>query len=190
MVLFDEVEKAHPDVFNTLLQVLDDGRITDGQGRTVDFRNTVIVMTSNVGSHLILDAAQHGGVSEATKHQVMSMLQKEFRPEFLNRIDDTIVFDALSNEDLRRIVDIQLAGLRARLADRRISLHLTDGAKDHLARIGYDPQFGARPLKRAISREIETPLAREILSGKVQDNSQLLIDFQEGRLQFQGQLVN
>ncbi|WP_034344129.1 ATP-dependent chaperone ClpB [Deinococcus misasensis] len=190
VILLDEVEKAHHDVFNTLLQVLDDGRLTDGQGRTVDFRNTVIIMTSNVGSHLILDAAQHGGITEATKHQVVSELQRQFRPEFLNRIDDIIVFDALGNEDLRKIVDIQLSGLRNRLSDRRITLNLTDSAKDHLARVGYDPQFGARPLKRAISREIETPLAKEILSGKVQDNSQVVIDFQNGRLVFNPQLVN
>ncbi|GEM46611.1 ATP-dependent chaperone ClpB [Deinococcus cellulosilyticus] len=190
VILLDEVEKAHHDVFNTLLQVLDDGRLTDGQGRTVDFRNTVIIMTSNIGSHLILDAAQHGGISEATKHQVIGELQRAFRPEFLNRVDDIIVFDALAAEDLRRIVDIQLSGLRNRLSERRVTLTLTDAAKDHLARIGYDPQFGARPLKRAISREIETPLAREILSGKVPDNSQMVIDFHDGRLLFNPQLVN
>lgn len=190
VILLDEIEKAHPDVFNVLLQVLDDGRLTDGQGRTVDFRNSLVIMTSNIGSPLILEAQARGEDAEAIRAAVMGALSQAFRPEFLNRVDDIIVFDALTREDLHQIVDIQLRGLRDRLAERRVTLHLTDAAKDHLAAVGYDPNYGARPLKRAIAREIETPLAREILAGKVAEGSALTLDYQNGRLTFDAALVN
>ncbi|AFZ68666.1 ATP-dependent chaperone ClpB [Deinococcus peraridilitoris] len=190
VILLDEIEKAHPDVFNVLLQVLDDGRLTDGQGRTVDFRNSLVIMTSNIGSPLILEAQARGDDAETIRSAVMGALSQAFRPEFLNRVDDIIVFDALTSADLHQIVDIQLRGLRERLAERRVTLHLTDAAVNHLAAVGYDPNFGARPLKRAIGREIETPLAREILSGKLPDGSALTLDYQGGHLVFESALVN
>ena len=184
VILFDEIEKAHPDVFNVLLQVLDDGRLTDGQGRTVDFRNTLIIMTSNIGSPLILDMQARGQDAEAIKSAVLEELRGEFRPEFLNRVDDIIVFDALTAKDLHSIVDIQMGSLRKRLAERRITLHLSDAAKDKLAELGYDPAYGARPLRRTISQYIETPLAREILGGKVQDGSVLNVDYGDSGFTF------
>ena len=190
VILFDEIEKAHPDVFNVLLQVLDDGRLTDGQGRTVDFRNTLIIMTSNIGSPLILDMQHRGENAEAIKNAVLEELRSEFRPEFLNRVDDIIVFDALTQKDLHQIVDIQLSSLRKRLQERRVTLHLSDGAKDKLAELGYDPAYGARPLKRAISQYIETPLAREILQGKVPDGSVLNVDYSDGGFQFSAGSLN
>jgi ATP-dependent Clp protease ATP-binding subunit ClpB len=173
VVLFDEVEKAHADVFNVLLQILDDGRLTDGQGRVVNFKNTIIIMTSNIGSHLILEyqGRLEGDQYESMKESVLEALRHHFRPEFLNRVDEIIVFHSLTEEDLKKIVDIQLERLRARLAERRITLDLTDEARGHLARVGYDPVYGARPLKRAIQREIETPLSRLILKGEVKDNT-------------------
>ncbi len=190
VLLFDEIEKAHPDVFNVLLQVLDDGRLTDGQGRTVDFRNTLIILTSNVGSPLILEAQSLGEDAASIQSRVLNELQRQFRPEFLNRIDDIIVFDALNRTDLRRIVDIQLSGLRRRLAERRVTLHLSSAAQDRLAEVGYDPAFGARPLRRAISKEIETPLSREILAGKVQEGSSLNVDYDGGRFVFEAGVLN
>ncbi|GGR91557.1 ATP-dependent chaperone ClpB [Deinococcus sedimenti] len=190
VLLFDEIEKAHPDVFNVLLQVLDDGRLTDGQGRTVDFRNTLIILTSNIGSPLILEMQHRGGDATEIRDAVMGELQGHFRPEFLNRVDDIIVFDALTAADLHRIVDIQMRGLIRRLAERRVSLHLSAAAKDRLAQIGYDPAFGARPLKRAISREIETPLAREILQGNVPDSSSLNVDYDGTNFTFQTGALN
>ena len=187
VVLFDEIEKAHHDVFNVLLQILDDGRLTDGQGRVVNFKNTIIIMTSNIGSHLILDyrGATEGDQYEKMKQGVMDALRQHFRPEFLNRVDETIVFHALSEEDLARIVDIQLERLRSRLADRRMSLELTPEARTHLARAGYDPVYGARPLKRAIQREIETPLSRLILKGEVKDGSLVRAGVSEGSITFE-----
>ncbi len=190
VILFDEIEKAHHDVFNVLLQVLDDGRLTDGQGRTVDFKNTVIIMTSNIGSPVILEAARAGGMTQGTREEILNILQREFRPEFLNRVDDIVIFEALSIHQMREIVDVQLNGLRSRLAERRVSLELTDAAKDHLAGVGYDPAYGARPLKRAIGRELETPLAKKILAGEVQDNSSLSIDFIDGHWNFGSRTVN
>jgi len=188
VVLFDEIEKAHSDVFNTLLQVLDDGRLTDGQGRTVDFKNTLIIMTSNVGSDRILNyqGSGTGGSFEHLEAAVLDELRKRFRPEFLNRVDETIVFHRLSEEDLERIVEIQLGRLRQRLAERHIELELTDAAKTHLVRVGYDPAFGARPLKRAIQKEIETPLSRLILQGEVRDGQRVNVDYDSraGRLTF------
>ncbi|ACO46183.1 ATP-dependent chaperone ClpB [Deinococcus deserti] len=190
VILLDEIEKAHPDVFNVLLQVLDDGRLTDGQGRTVDFRNTLIILTSNIGSPLILEAQARGDSAESIRDQVLAVLNQHFRPEFLNRVDDIIVFDALTAADLTRIVDIQTAGLRKRLAERRVTLHLSDSAKARLAEIGYDPAFGARPLKRAIARQIETPLAREILQGHVPDSSSLHVDYVDGQFRFNTGVLN
>jgi ATP-dependent Clp protease ATP-binding subunit ClpB len=177
VVLLDEIEKAHPDVFNVLLQVLDDGRLTDGQGRTVNFKNTVIIMTSNIGSQLILevrDADERG--YQRMREQVLEALRRQFRPEFLNRVDEIVVFRALTEAELGKIVEIQLEGLRRRLAERRISIEVTDGARAHLARVGYDPVFGARPLKRVIQREVETPVARLIVAGKLRDGSAVRVD--------------
>jgi ATP-dependent Clp protease ATP-binding subunit ClpB len=177
VILLDEIEKAHPDVFNILLQVLDDGRLTDGHGRTVNFRNTVIIMTSNIGSQLILE---YRGADEQTyrrmREQVLQALQRQFRPEFLNRVDEVVVFRALTEAELAKIVDIQLEGLRRRLAERRITLEITEAAKAYLARVGYDPVFGARPLKRAIQRDVETPAARLIVAGKLTDGGAARID--------------
>jgi len=188
VVLFDEIEKAHSDVFNAMLQILDDGRLTDGQGRTVDFRNTIIIMTSNIGSHRILEyRGDFGGANyERMKDAVLEEMRRHFRPEFLNRVDETIVFHALTEEHLKKIVDIQLASLRRRLAERHIDLELSDEARTHLVRSGYDPNYGARPLKRAIQREIETPLARRILGGEVHDGEKLFLDVDRvGQLSFE-----
>jgi len=178
VLLFDEIEKAHPDVFNVFLQILDEGRLTDGQGRTVDFKNTVVIMTSNIGSHRILDASSEmGGADFAImRATVLDELRQHFRPEFLNRIDEIVVFHKLSEEQLKEIVEIQLDRVRARLRDRRISLEITDAAKTHLVRTGYEPAYGARPLKRAIQREVETPLGRKILAGEVRDGDVVRID--------------
>jgi ATP-dependent Clp protease ATP-binding subunit ClpB len=165
VILLDEVEKAHPDVFNVLLQVLDDGRLTDGQGRTVDFRNTVIIMTSNLGSDVIQKFAGESNYA-AMKSAVMEVVQENFRPEFINRIDDICVFHPLGTAQIRAIVDIQLAQLRRRLADRNLELTLDGSALDKLSEAGYDPVYGARPLKRAIQQQVENPLAQAILSGK------------------------
>jgi ATP-dependent Clp protease ATP-binding subunit ClpB len=178
VVLFDEIEKAHHDVFNSLLQVLDDGRLTDGQGRTVDFKNVIVIMTSNIGSHRILEykGAYEGTEYARMKEAVLGELRQQFRPEFLNRLDEIIVFHSLTEEHLKQIVDIQMMGLRARLEERHIQLELTDAARTRLVRSGYDPTYGARPLKRAIQREIETPLAKQILGGLVRDGQTVWID--------------
>ena len=179
VVLFDEIEKAHHDVFNVLLQLLDDGRLTDGQGRTVDFKNTIVIMTSNVGSHRILQykGTHIGEVYDRMKDAVLDELRKSFRPEFLNRIDDTIVFHSLTEAELTKIVEIQLTRLRERLADRKIAIRLTDAAKKHLVSVGYDPSYGARPLKRTIQKEVEAPLARMLLKGEVRDGMLVEVDY-------------
>jgi len=193
VVLFDEIEKAHSDVFNVLLQILDDGRLTDGQGRTVDFKNTIVIMTSNIGSTRILEyrGAFAGEGFERMKETVLEEMRGHFRPEFLNRVDETIVFHALTEEHLKQIVDIQLNGLRKRLAERHIDLELTDRARGHLVRSGYDPAYGARPLKRAIQREIETPIARRILGGEVRDGQQVVVDLgPAGQLSFESRNVS
>ncbi|WP_427835365.1 ATP-dependent chaperone ClpB [Actinobacillus pleuropneumoniae] len=180
VVLLDEVEKAHPDVFNILLQVLDDGRLTDGQGRTVDFRNTVVIMTSNLGSHLIQENPEldYAGMKEV----VMSVVGQHFRPEFINRIDETVVFHPLGQAHIRAIARIQLQRLIARLAERGYEVTVTDAALDHIGKAGFDPLFGARPLKRAIQQELENPLAQQILSGKLLPNSPVVVDYQNDRL--------
>ena len=186
VILFDEIEKAHTDVFNVLLQILDDGRLTDGHGRTVDFKNTVVIMTSNVGSHLILN--YHGGTDpaayEGMKREVLDVLRQQFRPEFLNRVDEIVVFHSLSREDLKAIVDIQLSRLRARLAERHITLDLTERARDYFAATGYDPSYGARPLKRLLQRELETSLGRKMLAGEVSEHSRIVIDWDGTSLNF------
>jgi ATP-dependent Clp protease ATP-binding subunit ClpB len=177
VVLLDEIEKAHPDVFNVLLQVLEDGRLTDGQGRTVNFKNTVIIMTSNIGSQLILEMRGSDERSyQRMREQVMEALRRHFRPEFLNRVDEVVVFRALTEAELGKIVEIQLEGLRRRLTERRITLEVTEAARAHLARAGYDPVFGARPLKRVIQREVETPIARMIVAGKLRDGGTVRVD--------------
>jgi ATP-dependent Clp protease ATP-binding subunit ClpB len=186
VILFDEIEKAHTDVFNVLLQILEDGRLTDGHGRTVDFKNTVVIMTSNVGSHLILN--YRGGADatayERMKREVLDVLRQQFRPEFLNRVDEIVVFHSLSREDLKAIVDIQLGRLRARLAERHISLDLTEQARDYFAVTGYDPNYGARPLKRLLQRELETSLGRKLLAGEVSEHSRIVIDWDGTNLNF------
>ena len=184
VILLDEVEKAHPDVFNVLLQVLDDGRLTDGQGRTVDFRNSVVVMTSNLGSQLIQEMAGEENY-ESMKNAVMNEVGNHFRPEFINRIDDVVVFHPLGREHIRKIVDIQLGYLHARLADRDICIHLSDAARDKLADAGFDPVYGARPLKRAIQQQVENPLAQEILQGKFKPGDVIEVGVTDDRLDFQ-----
>jgi ATP-dependent Clp protease ATP-binding subunit ClpB len=184
VILLDEVEKAHPDVFNILLQVLDDGRLTDGQGRTVDFRNTVIVMTSNLGSDIIQTMATEAQY-DAMKSAVMEVVGRHFRPEFINRVDDVVVFHPLSREHIRKIVDIQLGYLHDRLADRDMRIHLSDAARDRLAEAGFDPVYGARPLKRAIQQQVENPLAQEILQGKFKPGDVIEVGVGDDRLDFQ-----
>jgi ATP-dependent Clp protease ATP-binding subunit ClpB len=174
VVLFDEIEKAHPDVFNTLLQLLDDGRLTDGHGRTVDFRNTVIIMTSNVGSHLIGDASNWD--DEDTRKRVMDELRRTFRPEFLNRVDDIVLFHKLGREEIGRIVKLQLARLRKLLKERDLAIELTPEAAAFLGDHGYDPTYGARPLKRTIQRRVLDPLAVRVLEGRFVEGDTVIVD--------------
>ncbi|WP_449369308.1 ATP-dependent chaperone ClpB [Actinoplanes awajinensis] len=177
VVLFDEVEKAHPDVFNTLLQLLDDGRLTDAQGRTVDFRNTVIVMTSNIGSqHLLAGVTGAGDIKDDARTQVMAELRAHFRPEFLNRVDDVVLFKPLTLPEIEKVVDLLVADLRHRLADRQLGLELTEAARRHIAAEGFDPVFGARPLRRYLQREVETRIGRALLAGDVADGSAVVVD--------------
>jgi ATP-dependent Clp protease ATP-binding subunit ClpB len=184
VVLFDEVEKAHPDVFNILLQVLDDGRITDSQGRTVDFKNTIIIMTSNIGSDLILEIGGDESRYEEMKSQVLTLLRQHFRPEFLNRVDEIIIFHALTREQIRQIVSLQMRRVEQLLADQQIELLLTEEAKSYLAELGYDPMFGARPLKRVIQREIENPIATKLLENEFLPGDRILVDVANERLVF------
>jgi ATP-dependent Clp protease ATP-binding subunit ClpB len=180
VVLLDEIEKAHPDVFNVLLQLMDDGRLTDGQGRTVDFTNVVLIMTSNLGSEHI----QPDLPDEVVEARVLQAVRTHFRPEFLNRVDDMIVFHRLSKDELRRIVEIQLALLKARLADRHLSLDVTDAAKDLLAEEGFDPIYGARPLKRVIQKQLADPLAMKLLAGEFGEGDTIRVDASSGELIF------
>jgi ATP-dependent Clp protease ATP-binding subunit ClpB len=184
VVLFDEIEKAHPDVFNVLLQVLDDGRITDSQGRTVDFKNAIIIMTSNIGSQYILDVAGNDSLYEEMKSRVMEAMRSSFRPEFLNRIDEIIIFHSLSRGEIREIVKLQTNRLAKRLADRKMALKLSDAALDFIAEVGYDPVYGARPLKRAIQREVETAIAKCILRGEMVEGDTVFVDVENERLAF------
>jgi len=184
VILFDEIEKAHPDVFNVLLQILDDGRVTDAQGRTVDFKNTVIIMTSNIGSQFILDIAGNDERYPEMRDRVMDALRSSFRPEFLNRVDEMIIFHSLRRDQLRQIVKLQVQRLEARLAERKMSLRLSDAALDFLAEVGFDPVYGARPLKRAIQRELETRIAKAILRGEFNDGDTIFADVENERLTF------
>jgi ATP-dependent Clp protease ATP-binding subunit ClpB len=177
VVLLDEVEKAHPEVFDVLLQVLDDGRLTDGQGRTVDFRSTILVLTSNLGSHFLVDPTLS---NEAKRDAVMSAVRVAFKPEFLNRLDDVVVFDPLGTDELSRIVELQVAALAARLTDRRLQLEVTPAAREWLALTGFDPAYGARPLRRLVQREIGDRLARALLAGEVVDGDTVRVDVTHG----------
>jgi ATP-dependent Clp protease ATP-binding subunit ClpB len=183
VILFDEVEKAHPDVFNVFLQILDDGRLTDGQGHTVDFKNTIVIMTSNIGSHRILDykGSFDGADYAIMRATVLDELRQHFRPEFLNRVDEIIVFHALDEDELLTIVDLQMHRLRQRLAERRVTLVLSDAAKRHIVKVGYDPHYGARPLKRTIQKELETPIGRKILAGEINDGDTVDVGFDDIR---------
>jgi ATP-dependent Clp protease ATP-binding subunit ClpB len=182
VVLFDEIEKAHPEVFNSLLQILDDGRMTDGHGRTVDFKNTIIIMTSNVGSHWIQELGADD--RDEMEKRVMDALRSSFNPEFLNRIDDIMIFHNLTAEHLKSIVDIQLQRVRERLRDRHITLELSEDAKTLLARDGFDPTYGARPLKRAIQKHVENPLAMEMLQGRYGDGAHIVASVRDGKIVF------
>ena len=184
VVLFDEIEKAHPDVFNIMLQILDDGRVTDSQGHTVDFKNSIIIMTSNIGSQFILDLAGDDSHYDEMRSRVMEAMRTSFRPEFLNRIDEIIIFHALQRSELRQIVQIQVKRLEQRLSDRKMSLKLSEASLDFLAEVGYDPVFGARPLKRAIQRELETQIAKGILRGEFNDGDTIFVDVENERLAF------
>jgi ATP-dependent Clp protease ATP-binding subunit ClpB len=181
VILFDEIEKAHPDVFNILLQVLDDGRLTDGQGRTVSFHNTMIILTSNLGSEFLADSKEKE-ISQKTRELVMNIVRQSFRPEFLNRLDEIILFGRLQKEDMASIVDIQLERLEKRLAERNITLTLDDKAREWLADAGYDPMYGARPLKRVIQKELQDKLASAILAGRVNDGQEVKVSAWEGGL--------
>jgi ATP-dependent Clp protease ATP-binding subunit ClpB len=176
-VLLDEIEKAHRDVFNVLLQVLDDGRLTDGQGHTVDFTNTIVVMTSNIGSQMIQQITSEGGSAEEIRDAVKDILKEKFLPEFLNRIDETIVFHSLSRDQIAKIVDLQLVRLEKLLTERDIRLEVTDAAKRAIANEGYDPVYGARPLKRIIQQRLQNPLATELLRGRIADHGGVRIDY-------------
>jgi len=202
VILFDEIEKAHHDVFNIMLQILDDGRLTDSQGRTVDFKNSIIIMTSNIGSPLLLEAASSspsslaatklpseggsssGDIPEKVKSAVMKELRGHFRPEFLNRVDDIVLFKPLTEKEIAKIVDLLVAGIQKRLNERKITLKLSDEARAHIAKNGYDPVYGARPLKRYLQKEIETGLSRQILAGTVEDGSTVTVSVNQGGLVF------
>jgi ATP-dependent Clp protease ATP-binding subunit ClpA len=188
VVLLDEIEKAHPDVWNVLLQVLDDGRLTDSQGRKVDFKNTILIMTSNLGSDIIHshsdEFARGGEAAQEVKREVLDLLRRSIRPEFLNRIDEIIVFRSLSRDDLRKVVDIQLARVFKRLEKQDISLNVNDDAKELILREGYDPSFGARPLKRALQKLLLDPLSEEILAGKILPGQTLKVSAEKDQLRF------
>lgn len=184
VILFDEIEKAHPDVFNIMLQILDDGRVTDSQGRTVDFKNTIIIMTSNIGSQFILDVAGDDSRYDEMRDRVMEALRANFRPEFLNRIDEIIIFHSLTKAELREIVKIQIRRLEERLSEKRMGIEISDQALDFLAEVGYDPVYGARPLKRVIQRELETQIAKRILRGELQEGQVVKVTVENERLSF------
>jgi ATP-dependent Clp protease ATP-binding subunit ClpB len=184
VILFDEIEKAHNDVFNIMLQILDDGRLTDSQGRTVDFKNTIIIMTSNIGSQYILDVAGDDSLYEEMRSRVMDAMRNSFRPEFLNRIDEIIIFHGLQKAQLRNIVKIQIKRLEDRLDEQKLSLKISEAALDFLAELGYDPVYGARPLKRAIQRYLETAIAKSILRGEFKGGDTIFVDVEDERLTF------
>jgi ATP-dependent Clp protease ATP-binding subunit ClpB len=183
VILFDEIEKAHHDVFNVLLQILDDGRLTDAQGRTVDFKNTVIIMTSNIGSEFLLEGiTDRGEIREDARERVMAALRRHFRPEFLNRVDDIVLFKPLTLEEVKKIVDLLTDDLMRRLKDRRIVLEISDKAKTFIARAGYDPVYGARPLKRYLQHELETRIGRALIAGDILDGAVITVDVEDGKL--------
>ena len=183
VVLFDEIEKAHPDVFNILLQVLDDGRITDSQGRTVDFKNTIIILTSNLGSNYILEGINSNGeISEDAKNKVNELLRKSFRPEFLNRLDEIVFYKPLAKSEISKILDLLVVDLQRRLSDKHINLELTDAAKDYLIENGYDEVYGARPLKRFVTKKLETLIAEKILSQEIKPKTKITVDYKDGNL--------
>jgi ATP-dependent Clp protease ATP-binding subunit ClpB len=183
VILFDEIEKAHHDVFNALLQILEDGRLTDAQGRTVDFKNTVIIMTSNIGSEYLMEGiTAEGEIGHVARESVLSALRRHFRPEFLNRVDDVVLFKPLRLEEIEQIVDLQVADLARRLEDRRIRLDLTEEARAFLAEAGFDPVYGARPLKRTIQRSLETRIGRQIVAGEIPDGSRIRVAVKDGAL--------
>ncbi|MBR0279274.1 MAG: AAA family ATPase, partial [Synergistaceae bacterium] len=184
VILFDEIEKAHPDVFNILLQVLDDGRITDSHGHVVDFKNTVIIMTSNIGSQTLIDGITDGVITPSTRNEVMQALREHFRPEFLNRVDDTVIFKPLSMAEVKEIVKILISRLQERLADRQIELKFSDEAIEFIAEAGYDPVYGARPLKRYITHNVETKLARAMIGGGIKEKTTVNINVKSGNLVF------
>ena len=182
VILFDEIEKAHPDVFNVLLQLMDDGRLTDSQGRTVDFKNSVVIMTSNVGSRYLQDNVLDNEISESARESVMADLRDHFRPEFLNRIDDVVLFKPLSLEEITSIVDLLVTSLNKRLADRKVSIEFTNAAKQWIGEKGYDPTYGARPLKRFLQKQVETQLARALVAGDVVDGSTVSFSVKDDQL--------
>ncbi|MBI5284121.1 MAG: AAA family ATPase, partial [Chloroflexi bacterium] len=192
VILFDEIEKAHPDLFNLLLQILDDGRLTDGQGRTVDFRNTVIIMTSNLGTSsetkgrfgFVTSRAADDGQREQRQEQIEKAVREAFRPEFLNRIDEIIVFEPLTEKELAQIIELMLNEVRKRLVDRKVDFRVTDAAKAELVKEGFDRQYGARPLRRTVQRRIENPLAKEILAGRFAEGDIVEVDFAESEFRF------
>ena len=186
MVLLDEIEKAHPDVFNVLLQVLDDGRLTDGQGRTVDFKNTIVIMTSNLGSQYIASLI---GNEDEMRAKVMEVLQASFRPELLNRIDEIVIFKPLSRKQLAEVVEIQLKSVADRLRERQIELQLTSSARELLANKGYDPVYGARPLKRVIQKDVLDPLSIKVIKGEIHDGETVVVDNVGGHLTFKANLT-
>ena len=191
VVLFDEVEKAHPDVFNVLLQVLDDGRITDSQGRTVDFKNTILIMTSNIGAGYLLDGIKEdGSISKEAQDMAMNDLRAHFRPEFLNRLDEIIMFKPLTKENIRAIIDLLVADVNRRLEEKELTIELTEAAKDCIVEGGYDPMYGARPLKRYLQKNVETLAARLILAGNVGREDTILIDAKDGKLKADVKRVN
>ena len=186
MVLFDEVEKAHPDVFNILLQVLDDGRITDSQGRTVDFKNTILILTSNLGSEFLLGGIDdQGNISDEAKEQVQTLLRRSFRPEFLNRLDEIVFYKPLTRENVTKIIDLQIDKLNQRLAQQQISCQVTQAAKSAIIDAAYNPEFGARPLRRYVQHTVETMLSKRILKGDVTPGQTVTVDFQNGELVMQ-----
>jgi ATP-dependent Clp protease ATP-binding subunit ClpB len=186
VILLDEIEKAHHDVFNILLQILDDGRLTDSHGRTVNFKNTIVIMTSNIGSPVLLEGiGEDGQIKEAARREVMDELRRSFRPEFLNRLDDVVLFKPLTLEEISRIVDIQMTELRERLGEQRIDLKVAEGARNLLAREGYSPVYGARPLKRLIQTRVETPIARLVVAATVKAGQVLLVGVKKGDLEIQ-----
>ena len=186
MILFDEIEKAHPEVFNVLLQILDDGRATDSHGRTVNFKNTIVILTSNLGSDIILEGiGPDGSISDDAREEVSRLLKLSFRPEFLNRLDEIVFYKPLTHENIRGILDLQIADFAARLSDRQLGLHITEAAREHLITAGYDPAYGARPLKRLLQSEMETIVARAIIASAPAPGTVINIDYDGSKLVIQ-----